>query len=288
MQFHNLGVVTDFINWAIQNPVLGVIVLAAMSPLAVVMLGAIVVERRSLKPLPSSYTLGNFFMIWAVGVILAYALIVDASRWSWWMEHGPIATLIIVLAFYLLMRKVFDGPMYEMTPGATANSVSKIMYDMSSYVVYPYILILVGVPTVIESLQTNEVLPVVVGGALPVMCVVMRVLLPVLQRPKLQRTQLHPDDGDTWYRRWLNAAQQAIYAKRGGDPSAQYEALTMRYLRKCSEAELYSLRKRTESARRRAMENIDDAESVVLKADEDLAAIDSALLDKVIAPQNND
>ena len=157
MQFHNLGVVTDFINWAIQNPVLGVIALAAMSPLAVVMLGAIVVERRSLKPLPSSYTLGNFFMIWAVGVILAYASIVDASRWSWWFKHGPIVTLIIVLAFYLLMRKVFDGPMYEMTPGATANSASKIMYDMSSYVVYPYILILVGVPTVIESLRTNEV-----------------------------------------------------------------------------------------------------------------------------------
>ena len=112
MKFHNLGVVTDFINWAIQNPVLGVIALAAMSPLAVVMLGAIVVERRSLKPLPSSYTLGSFFMIWAAGVILAYASIVDASRWGWWMDHGPIVTLVIVLAFYLLMRKVIDGPMY--------------------------------------------------------------------------------------------------------------------------------------------------------------------------------
>lgn len=287
MQFHNLGVVTDFINWAIQNPVLGVIVLAAMSPLAVVMLGAIVVERRSLKPLPSSYTLGSFFMIWAVGVILAYASIVDASRWSWWMEHGPITTLIIVLAFYLLMRKVFDGPMYEMTPGATANSASKIMYDMSSYVVYPYILILVSVPTVIESLRTNEVLPVVVGGALPVMCVVIRVLLPVLQRPKLQRTQLHPDDGDTWYRRLLNNAQQAIYAKRGGDPSAQYEALTMRYLRRCSEAELYSIRKSAEKNKRKALKTIDEAENVVLQVDEDLAAIDSVLLDKVTTPNND-
>lgn len=287
MRFHNLGVVTEFTNWAIQNPGLGVIVLAAMSPLAVVMLGAIVVERRSLKSLPSSYTLGNFFMIWAVGVILAYASIVDASRWGWWMDHGPIVTLVIVLAFYLLMRKVIDGPMYEMTPGATANSASKIMYDMSSYVVYPYILILVGVPTVIESLRTNEVLPVVVGGALPVMCVVMRVLLPVLQRPKLQRTQLHPDDGDTWYRRLLNNAQQAIYAKRGGDPSAQYEALTMRYLRKCSETELYSLRKRTEIARRQAMENIDDAENVVLQTEENLAAIDSALLDKATTSNND-
>lgn len=287
MQFHNLGVVTDFINWAIQNPVLGVIVLAAMSPLAVVMLGAIVVERRSLKSLPSSYTLGNFFMIWAVGVILAYASIVDASRWSWWFKHGPVVTLIIVLAFYLLMRKVFDGPMYEMTPGATANSASKIMYDMSSYVVYPYILILVGVPTVIESLRTNEVLPVVVGGALPVMCVVIRVLLPVLQRPKLQRTQLHPDDGDTWYRRLLNNAQQAIYAKRGGDPSAQYEALTMRYLRRCSEAELYSIRKSAEKNKRKALKTIDEAENVVLQVDEDLAAIDSVLLDKVTTPNND-
>ena len=288
MQFHNLGVVTDLVSWAVQSPGLGVIVLAAMSPLAVVMLGAIVVERRSLKPLPSSYTLGSFFMIWAVGAILVYASIVDASRWSWWMEHGPIATLIVVLAFYLLMRKVFDGPMYEMTPGATANSASKIMYDMSSYVVYPYILILVGVPTVIESLRTNEVLPVVVGGALPVMCVVIRVLLPVLQRPKLQRTQLHPDDGDTWYRRLLNNAQQAIYAKRGGDPSAQYEALTMRYLRRCSEAELYSLRRRTEIARRQAMENIDDAENVVLQTEENLAAIDSALLDKATTAPKDD
>lgn len=288
MQFHNLGVVTDLVSWAVQSPGLGVIVLAAMSPLAVVMLGAIVVERRSLKPLPSSYTLGSFFMIWAVGAILVYASIVDASRWSWWMEHGPIATLIVVLAFYLLMRKVFDGPMYEMTPGATANSASKIMYDVSSYVVYPYILILVGVPTVIESLRTNEVLPVVVGGALPVMCVVIRVLLPVLQRPKLQRTQLHPDDGDTWYRRLLNNAQQAIYAKRGGDPSAQYEALTMRYLRRCSEAELYSLRRRTEIARRQAMENIDDAENVVLQTEENLAAIDSALLDKATTAPKDD
>ena len=287
MRFHNLGVVTDFVNWAVQSPGLGVIVLAAMSPLAVVMLGVIVVERRSLKPLPSSYTLGSFFMIWAVGVILAYASIVDASRWSWWMEHGPIATLIVVLAFYLLMRKVFDGPMYEMTPGATANSESKIMSDMSSYVVYPYILILEGVTTVIESLRTNEVLPVVVGGALPVMCVVIRVLLPVLQRPKLQRTQLHPDDGDTWYRRLLNNAQQAIYAKRGGDPSAQYEALTMRYLRRCSEAELYSIRKSAEKNKKKALKTIDEAENVVLQVDEDLAAIDSVLLDKVTTPNND-
>lgn len=288
MKFHNLGVVTDFINWAIQSPGLGIALLAILSPIAMVLFGTIVIERRRLNHLPPSYTLGSFFMIWAVGVILAYASIVDASRWGWWMEHGSIVTLIIVLAFYLLMRKVFDGPMYEMTPGATANSASKIMYDMSSYVVYPYILILVGVPTVIESLRTNEVLPVVVGGALPVMCVVIRVLLPVLQRPKLQRTQLHPDDGDTWYRRWLNIAQQAIYAKRGGDPSAQYEALTMRYLRKCSEAELYSLRKRTEKARHQAMESIDNAENVVLRTEEDLAAIDAALLDKVTTTSNND
>lgn len=119
------------------------------------------------------------------------------------------------------------------------------------------------------------------------MDVVIRALLPVLQQPKLQRTQLHPDDGDTWYRHWLNIAQQAIYAKRGGDPSAQYEALTMRYLRKCSETELYSLRRRTESARRKAMENIDNAEGVVLRTEEDLAAIDAALLDKVTTSNSN-
>ena len=287
MKFHNLGVVTDFINWAIQSPGLGIALLAILSPIAMVLFGTIVIERRRLNHLPPSYTLGSFFMIGAISSILVFAPMVDVSRWGWWMDHGPIVTLAIVLAFYLLMRKVIDGPMYEMTPGATANSASKIMYDISSYIVYPYVIVLVGVPTVIESLRTNEIMSVVIGGALPIMCVVIRILLPVLQQPKLQRTQLHPDDGDTWYRHWLNIAQQAIYAKRGGDPSAQYEALTMRYLRKCSETELYSLRRRTESARRKAMENIDNAEGVVLRTEEDLAAIDAALLDKVTTSNSN-
>ena len=287
MKFHNLGVVTDFINWAIRSPGLGIALLAILSPIAMVLFGTIVIERRRLNPLPPSYTLGSFFMIGTISSILVFAPMVDVSRWGWWMDHGPIVTLVIVLAFYLLMRKVIDGPMYEMTPGATANSASKIMYDISSYIIYPYVMILVGVPTVIESLRTNEVIPVMVGGAFPIMGVVIRALLPVLQQPKLQRTQLHPDDGDTWYRHWLNIAQQAIYAKRGGDPSAQYEALTMRYLRKCSEAELYSLRKRTESARHQAMKNIDNAENVVLRTEEDLAAIDAALLDKVTTSNND-
>lgn len=286
MKFHNLGVVTDFINWVVQNPRLGVLALIAVSPLSLTVFTAKVIERRRARPLLSSYALSSVFLSGAISIVLIYTSDVDIGRWRWWMQHGPIVTLCIVLIYYLLMRKIFDGPMYEMTPGATANSVSKMAHDVSAYIIYPYTLILMGLPTIADVLRTGDVASIVAGAVMPLLLIVFGSFLPMLD-PQTQRAQLYPDDCRCWYRRALNYAQRTVFTMRGGNPSDRYEAITTRYLHQCSENELYSLRKRTESARHQAMESIDNAENVVLRTEEDLAAIDAALLDKVTTSNND-
>ena len=287
MKFHNLGVVTSFINWVVQNPRLGVLALIAVSPLSLTVFTAKVIEHRRAKSLLSSYALSSVFLSGAISIVLIYTSDVDIGRWRWWMQHGPIVTLCIVLIFYLLMRKIFDGPMYEMTPGATANSVSKMAHDVSAYIIYPYTLILMGLPTIVDVLRTGDVASIIAGAVMPLLLIVFGSFLPMLD-PQTQRAQLYPDDCRCWYRRALSYVQRTVFTMRGGNPSDCYEAITTRYLHQCSENELYSLRKRTESARHQAMESIDNAESVVLRTEEDLAAIDAALLDKVTTTSNND
>ena len=286
MQFHNLGVVTNFINWVVQNPRLGVLALIAVSPLSLTVFTAKVIERRRARPLLSSYALSSVFLSGASSIVLIYTSDVDIGRWRWWMQHGPIVTLCIVLIFYLLMRKIFDGPMYEMTPGATANSASKIIYDVSAYIIYPYTLILMGLPTIVDVLRTGDVASIIAGAVMPLLLIVYGSFLPMLDS-QTQRAQLYPDDCRCWYRRALNYVQRTVFTMRGGNPSDRYEAITTRYLHQCSENELYSLRKRTESTRRQAMENIDNAEGVVLRTEEELAAIDAALLDKATTSNND-
>lgn len=287
MQFHNLGVVTNFINWVVQNTRLGVLALIAVSPLSLTVFTAKVIERRRVRPLLSSYALSSVFLSGAISIVLIYTSDVDIGRWRWWMQHGPIVTLCIVLIFYLLMRKIFDGPMYEMTPGATANSVSKMTHDVSAYIIYPYALILMGLPTIVDVLRTGDVASIIAGAVMPLLLIAFGSFLSMLD-PQTQRAQLYPDDCRCWYRRALNYAQRTVFTMRGGNPSDRYEAITTRYLHQCSENELYSLRRNTEKSKRRAQQTIDEAEGTIMQAEEVLAAIDSTLLDKATTAPKDD
>lgn len=222
MTFTGLGVVTDLLNWMINSPIWGVIILSITGPFCMVYLTGWIFEQRTV-PLVKGQSL-SFFPGEAV-LILAMALIVynigtiQPHGWLiWWQSHAPVMALVVSAVLLWIMRKIYDAPTYNVTPGSTGNSATKLVHDVCGYLWYPFITITMGVPVVVDGFASGALLRILVAVAVVLSFGIWLSLDAVFDSRQVGHdpVAMHPDDSHTWYRRRLSYLQDRCYAMRTG------------------------------------------------------------------------
>ena len=115
MDFGGLGVLTDLLNWMVANPWLGTSLLIVTRPFFMVCATGWLFESR-VVPLWHGQSLSFF----PGELILCVTM-------------GAIVAVIFSSVLLWVMRKIYDAPVYNMTPGATANSATKLAHDICGY-----------------------------------------------------------------------------------------------------------------------------------------------------------
>lgn len=131
---------------------------------------------------------------------------------------GAIVAVIFSSVLLWVMRKIYDAPVYSMTPGATANSATKLAHDICGYLWYPFVICTMGVPVVVYAIATGN-LPCVIASVITVVSLGCWFGLDALfdaKRKGWGLCAMHPDDTNTWYRQLLNKWQLRCNELRGG------------------------------------------------------------------------
>lgn len=232
MDFSGLGVVTDLLNWMIANPWLGTSLLIITGPSVMVCATGWLFESR-VVPLWRGQSLsffpGELILCITMGAILFGMGEVTLSSLgsepvadflNWWQSNGALIAIVFSAVLLWLMRKIYDAPVYNMTPGATADSATKLAHDICGYLWYPFVICTLGVPVVVYAFATSDLI-----------CVIASVITVIsfgcwfgldamfdVKRKGWDLCAMHPDDTNTWYRRLLVKAQAWCGRKRGDNP----------------------------------------------------------------------
>lgn len=132
------------------------------------------------------------------------------------------------------MRKIYDAPVYSMTPGATANSATKLAHDICGYLWYPFVICTMGAPVVVYAIATGN-LPCVIASVIAVVSLGCWFGLDALfdaKRKGWDLCAMHPDDTNTWYRQLLNKWQLRCNELRGGTAAGQ-RFVTLEIVKDC-------------------------------------------------------
>lgn len=225
-----LGVVTDLLNWMVANPWLGTSLLVVTGPFVMVCATGWLFESR-VVPLWRGQSLsffpGELIMCITMGAILFGMGEVALSSLgsgpvadflNWWQSNGALVAIVFSAALLWLMRKIYDAPVYNMTPGATAGSATKLAHDICGYLWYPFVICTLSVPVVVYAFATGDLICVIASVITVVSfdCWFGLDALFDVKRKGWDLCAMHPDDTNTWYRRLLNKWQLSCNALRGG------------------------------------------------------------------------
>lgn len=89
-----------------------------------------------------------------------------------------------------------------MTPGATADSATKLAHDICGYLWYLFVICTLGVPVVVHAFATGDLI-CVIASVITVVSFGLDALFDI-KRKGWDLCAMHPDDTNTWYRRLLN------------------------------------------------------------------------------------
>ena len=232
MDFSGLGVVTDLLNWMVANPWLGTTLLVVTGPFVMVCATGWLFESR-VVPLWRGQSLSFFpgelilcvtmgAIVFGMGEVKLSSLGNSAAAdfLSWWRANGAIVAVIFSSVLLWVMRKIYDAPVYNITPGATANSATKLAHDICGYLWYPFVICTLGVPVVVHAFATGDLI-CVIASVITVISFGCWFGLDALfdaKRKGWDLCAMHPDDTNTWYRRLLVKAQSWCGRKRGDNP----------------------------------------------------------------------
>lgn len=222
MTFTGLGIVTDLLNWMINNPIWGVIILSITGPFCMVYLTGWIFEQRTVplvKGQSLSFFPGEAILILTMALIVCNIGIIQPHGWLvWWQNHAPVMALVVSSLLLWVMRKIYDAPTYNVTPGATGNSATKLVHDICGYLWYPFITINMGVPVVVDGFMSGDPLRILVAVVVVLSFGVWLSLDAIFDSRQVGHdpVAMHPDDSHTWYRRRLNYLQDRCYAMRTG------------------------------------------------------------------------
>ncbi len=228
MDLSGLGVVTDLLNWMVANPWLGTSLLIVAGPFFMVCATGWLFESRIVslwRGQSLSFFPGEVILCVTMGAILFGAgrveldvledgLVTDFLRW--WQGNGALVAMTLSAVLLWVMRKIYDAPAYNMTPGATANSVTKLAHDICGYLWYPFVIIALGVPVVTYACATGDLTCIIVSVII-VVSFGCWFGLDALFDAKYRGCDLrvmHPDDTNTWYRQLLSKWQRRCYELR--------------------------------------------------------------------------
>lgn len=230
MDFSGLGVVTDLLNWMVASPWLGTSLLVVTGPFVMVCATGWLFESR-VVPLWRGQSLsffpGELILCITMGAILFGMSEVALSSLgsgpvadflNWWQSNGALVAIVFSAALLWLMRKIYDAPVYNMTPGATAGSATKLAHDICGYLWYPFVICTLSVPVVVYAFATGDLICVIASAITVVSfgCWFGLDALFDVKRKGWDLCAMHPDDTNTWYRRLLNKWQLSCNALRGG------------------------------------------------------------------------
>lgn len=222
MTFTGLGIVTDLLNWMINNPIWGVIILSITGPFCMVYLTGWIFEQRTVplvKGQSLSFFPGEAILILAMALIVYNIGIIQPHGWLiWWQGHAPVMALVVSSLLLWVMRKIYDAPTYNVTSGATGNSATKLAHDICGYLWCPFITINMGVPVVVDGFMSGDPVRILVAAAVILSFGAWLSLDAVFDSRQVGHdpVAMHPDDSHTWYRRRLSYLQDRCYAMRTG------------------------------------------------------------------------
>lgn len=246
MDFSGLGVVTDLLNWMVANPWLGTSLLVVTGPFVMVCATGWLFESR-VVPLWRGQSLsffpGELILCITMGAILfGMGEVVLSSLGSgpvadflnWWQSNGALVAIVFSAVLLWLMRKIYDAPVYNMTPGATADSATKLAHDICGYLWYPFVICTLGVPVVVYAFATGDLICVIASIITVVSfgCWFGLDALFDIKRKGWDLCAMHPDDTNTWYRRLLNKWQLSCNALRGGT-ATECHFVTFKVVKDC-------------------------------------------------------
>ena len=229
MNFAGLGVVSDLLTWMIDNPTFGASLLIATGPFVMTCLAAWFFEGRVVSLFHGQSW--SFFPGEVILCLTMIALVYGAGRIApssdeflvWWSSNGAILSLAMAFVLLWLMRKIYDAPIYNVTPGATANSASKMAHDICGYLWYPFVIVSLFVPLVYYTMISGDPICVVVVAIVVVTfgCWLGLDAAFDVSRKGWDLRIMHPDDANTWYRRLLVRAQDECNERRGVGDTAK-------------------------------------------------------------------
>lgn len=229
MDFAGLGAISDLLTWMIDNPTFGASLLVATGPFVMTCLTAWFFEARVVSLFHGQSR--SFFPGEVILCLTMIALVYGAGRIApssdeflvWWSSNGAILSLAMASVLLWLMRKIYDAPIYNVTPGATANSASKIAHDICGYLWYPFVIVSLFVPLVYYTMISGDPICVVIVAIVVVTFGCWLGLDAVFDasRKGWDLRIMHPDDANTWYRRLLVRAQDECNERRGVGDTAK-------------------------------------------------------------------
>ena len=117
-----------------------------------------------------------------------------------------------------------------MTPGATADSATKLAHDICGYLWYLFVICTLGVPVVVHAFATGDLI-CVIASVITVVSFGLDALFDI-KRKGWDLCAMHPDDTNTWYRQLLNKWQLRCNELRGGTAAGR-RFVTLEIVKDC-------------------------------------------------------
>ena len=217
----------------IANPVMGSFILILTSPFCMTYIAGWLFEGRTVHLIEGqslSFFPGEVLLAAALTLIICEASWVQPYGWiMWWQSHMPVVALVVSVIVLWLMRKIYDAPTYNMTIGSTGNSATKLAHDVAGYLWCLFVIFTVGLPVVASGLCSGQFGQTISAVAIVALLVLWLCLDAIFDSRQIGHDPvlMHPDDSNTWYRRWLTYLQRRCYAMRTGEMAPNMVAIRM-------------------------------------------------------------